>query len=54
LNIINVVKDAYTSDSQAQFSGYVISKYKLSFEGLKIGYKDLEEAISAIKTKAFF
>jgi DNA replication protein DnaC len=37
------MKDSYSSDQMVGFSSYVLNKYKLSFDSLKIKYKDLEE-----------
>jgi len=46
---IAVTKDAYTSDQVVGFSSYVLGKFKLSFEGLKIKHKDLQEVQKRIK-----
>ena len=46
--IVSVVKDSYTSDHSVLFSSYAINKFSLTFEGLKIKYKDVEKVISKI------
>lgn len=44
-----VLKDSYMSDQDASFSINVLSKYKLSFNNLKIKHKDLHQVLEKIK-----
>lgn len=46
---ISVIKDSYTSDAQVFFSSYVMDKYKLVFEGLKVKFKDLEAVMEKLQ-----
>jgi len=46
---IKVLRDAYTSDHQVMFSSYVIDRFSLTFEDLKIKTEDLENVIDKIK-----
>lgn len=46
--IVSVMKDSYSSDHAVLFSSYALNKFSLTFEGLKIKYKDVEEVISKI------
>jgi len=45
---LSIIKDSYTSDHQVLFSSYVTSRFSLTFEGLKIKYKDVEAVIKKI------
>lgn len=45
---LSIIKDSYTSDHQVLFSSYVTSRFSLTFEGLKVKYKDVETVISKI------
>jgi hypothetical protein len=46
--VVNVTKDSYTTDHHVLFSAYALNKFNLTFEDLKIKYKDLEKVISKI------
>ena len=46
--VVSVIKDSYTSDHAVLFSSYALNKFSLTFEGLKIKYKDVEKVISKI------
>ncbi len=46
--VVNVTKDSYTTDHQVLFSAYALNKFNLTFEDLKIKYKDLEKVIPKI------
>jgi len=46
--IVSVTKDSYTTDHAVLFSSYALNKFSLTFEGLKIKYKDSEEVIKKI------
>ena len=46
--IISVAKDSYTTDHAVLFSSYALNKFSLTFEGLKIKYKDSEKVIKKI------
>ena len=46
--VVNVTKDSYTTDHQVLFSAYALNKFNLTFEDLKIKYKDIDKVISNI------
>jgi len=46
--VVQVTKDSYTTDHQVLFSAYALNKFNLTFEDLKIKYRDLESVISKI------
>jgi len=46
---LSVIKDYYTTDHDALFSSYALSKYNLCFEELKIKFEDVEEVIKKIQ-----
>jgi len=46
--VVNVTKDSYTTDHQVLFSAYALNKFNLTFEDLKIKYKDLEKVMPKI------
>jgi hypothetical protein len=47
--VVSVMKDSYSSDQMVGFSSYVLNKFKLSFDSLKIKYKDLKEVQEKIQ-----
>ena len=45
---LSIVKDSYTSTAEAFFNSYVMDRYKLTFEGLKIKFNDLNACMDKL------
>jgi len=51
---LSIIKDGYTSDSQALISHYSLSRFELVIEDAQINKSDLDKLISTLKTFDFF